>query len=116
MAILRYDIATAVYENNRSRKLIVDDTFDADDQWTDWVEFEQGKSFTLIVSGSFTGTPVLQVSFDDGVTWYDVWTGEADEPATKYVDVEEGGVLYRLGFPTGALSAGSAYCRMSQSL
>ncbi len=51
--------------------------------------------FNLSVSGSFTGTWILQRSFDDGTTWFSTTTTGTAVAESQHQDTERD-VLYRV--------------------
>lgn len=75
-------------------------------------EFNPTKPFNVSVEGTFSATVALQRSFDNGVTWLNVWT--TTSPAEMLCLTQEEGILWQLGVPTGNFSSGTVNVRISQ--
>lgn len=69
-------------------------------------------NFNISISGTWEGTLTLQRSFNNGTTWFDVNTYTANEE--NWDQEIESGILYRMGFKTGAHTSGSADVRISK--
>lgn len=93
-------------------RLVVAASINSANSFTEAAEFDSRKPFNASVSGPFTATVALQRSFDDGVTWLDVWTTTA--PTEKLVETTEPGVLWRLGVRLGDYTNGTVKARLSQ--
>lgn len=73
------------------------------------------RSFSAIVSGTFTATITYQRSFDDGTSWFDV--GILGVGTTAINDGLDGQVvLYRAGIKTGDYTSGTANVSLQYSL
>ena len=74
--------------------------------------------FNVDIDGTFSGTVVLERSFDNGITWNPASRDSAGVaaaftvPASVVADEPEAGVLYR--FQCTAYTSGSIICRASQ--
>lgn len=97
-------------------KIVSEDTISTDDTFVEPCEFRVGKPFSVSFGPGFTGDPVIQQSVDDGATWTRVWAGESDTETVQTVDVIEASILWRAGFESGGLTAGSSLVRMAQDI
>lgn len=68
--------------------------------------------FDILISGEFTGTIVLQISVDDGVSWSD--TGESFSAAKMQMGETATPALVRLGVKDASSWSGSAQVRLAQ--
>lgn len=68
--------------------------------------------FDMVISGDFSGSVVLQISVDDGISWSD--TGDAFTAPEAQQGETATPALLRLGVKTGASWSGSARVRLAQ--
>lgn len=80
------------------------------DQYSDSLVI--GGLFNFSLSGAWVGTVTVQRSFDNGITWLDVATFNANG---EYIGREiEDSVRYRFGVKTGDYDSGTIIGRLSQ--
>jgi len=91
---------------NQTASIAAQNTFSAG------VEYAQGKA-QLRLSGAWVATVTLQMSDDDGVTWYDdeetrsangIWT----------VEIPHSGLRFRFGVKTGDYTSGTVAGALTQ--
>lgn len=76
----------------------------AEDTWSEALEVDEGDTVIISLNGTWDATVTLQRSFDDGTTWYDYVTYDANTTVT-YTETEER-VHYRIGVATGDYTSG----------
>jgi hypothetical protein len=92
-------------------------TLSASDTYTDTIRVngvDAGRVFTVVITGTWTGTLTLQRSFDSettGFTDVTTWTGNV---TTSYDDTLDNSIVwYRIGFKPAAYGSGSATASLS---
>lgn len=76
-----------------------------------------GRTFGVVVSGTFTGTINVQRSFDN-LTWADIGSPfvlTAPVNTTYYDELENQIIWYRIGIKTGDYTSGTATCTLTYS-
>ncbi len=68
--------------------------------------------FDILVSGDFSGTVVMQISIDDGVSWSD--TGDTFTSSEAQIGETATPVLLRLGVKEDSSWSGTAQVRLAQ--
>lgn len=98
----------------RSTGQFVSQTLAGPDQFTESVRVagvgDGQRSFVVNVTGTHTGTLVLQASYDQGLTWIKAGATTLTDPGnTTVADKQDNAIiLYRVGFVGAAYTSGSA--------
>ena len=69
-----------------------------------------GIGFNLVIAGTFVGALTIQLSYDRGITWFDVKDYTA--PDAEIGEQFEVNVLVRIGFKAGNFTSGAATVRI----
>ena len=93
---------------------VVEATITAENQFTDWLQMDKVKSsFLLTIAGTFVATIKTQISYDNGITWYDDG-GEFTEEMSKVSSELPVAISVRVGVKTGDFTSGSVYVKLSR--
>jgi hypothetical protein len=79
--------------------------------WSDAIQLEKGEIYDISVSGTWGGAVKIQRSFDAGTTWHDYASYTAN---IEDYDWAGSRGYYRIGAAAGAVTSGTAVCRLSR--
>ena len=85
--------------------------YDNDSDGTDENTTERDVSITI--SGSWSGTVSLEVSYDEGVTWQQTESWTSNQTITRTPGYANSVAYTRIGFQSGKYTSGAATCTLS---
>lgn len=75
-----------------------------------------GRTFAVVITGTFTATVSLQRSFDGGSTWQDTGTTYTTATSTTFTDALDNQIInYRIGVKTGDYTSGTISATLTYS-
>ena len=90
------------------------------DTWSDPIRITnvgEARRFTIVTTGTWTGTLTLQRSLDEKATWQDVTTYAVNQNTTYADGLDNQIIYYQLGVKAAGLTGGvSVTCKLSYSL